>query len=606
MFVFFLKNRLLKTLERSVTEAKKKDFWMVGIAGLVLLLVAIITSFFYRTQNALTDVANFLPDQSIYQAELIDSYIVRMADTIVDMQEVEPKSSLVTVRNSVIELKAIEADFSSNFKSLQVMQSEVFSHNAFFDRFVGEVQAAVNALSQTGAIPQEDVYIVVLRQLHKIRADFQELRDRLDYVALTRLASQKDTIYTFQHELLAAVALSFLLTIGLAFVLIRRQETRRALIVSELELRRLFENVTEGIFRIDFKGHLITCNPAMARLFGYENPDELKSNIKNIASEIYVDEKVSHRHLLLLAKGQFLVNEVHRWKHSDGSLIWGVINAYPVFDEKGEPLYIEGTFTDMSDRISAEIDLRKAKETAELANRAKSEFLANMSHELRTPLNAIIGFSEILRTEAFGSLGHDNYKEYASDIHSAGGHLLKVINDILDVAKIEAGRLELLEREVNFKNLADASIRMLSVRAISAQIELVDAVPADLPIVFADETRLKQILVNLLSNAVKFTEAGGTITVSAFETDAGAVALQVRDTGIGIAEKDLKTVLSRFGQVQGSYARTNEGTGLGLTLVQLIADLHQAEVTLQSVEGEGATCTVIFPAERVRKLQKTA
>ena len=594
----------MSKLSRFVTVTKKRDFWMLGIASTVIVLIIVLVSFFYKTQNTLTGVAEFLPDQSVYQAELIDGYIVKLADVIVEMGEVEPGVSAAHVQKAIAELKAVEADFSSNFNILQSMQSSTVSHNSVYERFVSEVQVAVAALSQTGKIPQEEIYILVLRQMHKIRSDFQELRDRLDYVVLTRLANQRNVIVSFQHELLIAVGVCILLLIGLGYVLSRQQQVRQAVIDSELQLRRLFENVTEGIFRIDFSGKWITCNPAMATLLGYKNPENLMTKVANIAQDIYVNEKISKRHLLLLSKGQFLVNEVHQWKHCNGFLIWGSINAYPVFGENGEPLYIEGTFTDMSDRINAELDLRSAKETAELANRTKSEFLANMSHELRTPLNAIIGFSEILRTEAFGLLGHDNYKEYSSDIHSAGLHLLKVINDVLDVAKIEAGRLELFEREINLKNLADSSIRMLAVRAVGAEILLKEEISAELPTVFADETRLKQILVNLLSNAVKFTPAGGKVTVKAHETADGCVAIQVIDTGIGIAEKDLKNVLSRFGQVQATYAKTNEGTGLGLTLVQLIVDLHDAKFEIESREGEGTTCTVTFPSHRVRKLQK--
>ncbi|WP_025899188.1 PAS domain-containing sensor histidine kinase [Sneathiella glossodoripedis] len=588
-----------------VTVAKKKDFWFLSFVAIVILLLAIVFSFLYRTQDTLSNVAEILPDQSIMQAGMIDDYIIRTADAIVEMGEVEPDKSAVVVRKSVVTLKSIQADFSSNFSTLQSMQSTVLSHNAFFETFLHEVDVAVDALAQAGTRPQREIYVVVLRQLHKIRESFQELRDRLDYVSLERIASQKDALYTFRNELIAAISSSVVLTVLLGYALMRRRETNRALVDSERQMRRLFENVTEGIFRIDFNGKLITCNPAMAEMFGYGTLENLKSEVTYNAQQLYCDREDAERHLLILAKGQKLVNDVLRWNHKDGSTFWAVVNAYPVFDINGDPLYIEGTLTDMNDRVNAELELRKAKETAELANRAKSEFLANMSHELRTPLNAIIGFAEILRTEAFGSLGHENYKEYASDIHSAGGHLLKVINDILDVAKIEAGRLELSEREINLANLVDSSVRMLSVRAIKAGVTITENIPSELPVLFADETRLKQILVNLLSNAVKFTDTGGTIFVSAAETSEGGLILQVRDTGIGIAEKDIETVLSRFGQVQGSYARTNEGTGLGLTLVQLIADLHQAEFTIESVEGQGTTCSVSFPPERVRKLQQT-
>jgi len=183
---------------------------------------------------------------------------------------------------------------------------------------------------------------------------------------------------------------------------------------------------------------------------------------------------------------------------------------------------------------------------------------------------------------------------------------LKVINDILDVAKIEAGQMQLYERDVNIKDLVRSSIRMLAVRAMSAEVELLEDVADDLPTVFVDETRVKQILVNLISNAVKFTKAGGRVVVRVDLNNSGGLSLKVVDTGIGISEKDLHHVLSRFGQAQSTYARTNEGTGLGLTLVQLIVDLHGGTFDLQSVVDVGTTCIVEFPAERTTALENVS
>ena len=586
----------------SVTEIKKRDFWVLGILGSVVLLIAVIVSVFWVTQNTLKDVAETLPDQTVYQSELLDGYIVRIADSIVEISGVSPENSAPKISKAIAELDKIKREFANTFNTSLAMDSWIKSRNIFFEKLVTEIAVAVDVFAQTGTIPQGEVYVGVLRQLYKIRTEFQELRDQLDYFVLTNLVGEKKIIDSFQRELVIAIGAIILSLIGLGYVLYRRQQIQVALSDSDRQMRRLFENVSEGIFRIGFSGNLITCNPAMARMLGYESAEDLINNIQSFSQDVYVDAELPDKHLSMLSKGQLLVNETHLWKHRNGSQIWGALNAYPVFCEDGEPLYIEGTITDMNDRLIAEFDLRKAKETAELANRAKSEFLANMSHELRTPLNAIIGFSEILRTEAFGKLGHENYKEYSTDIHSAGNHLLHVINDILDVAKIEAGQLQLCEREVSLKNLVDSSLRMLAVRAMGAQIDLCEDIAEGLPLIFVDETRIKQILVNLLSNAVKFTEAGGQITVKAFVTDSGGVALQVADTGIGIAEKDIGHVLSRFGQVQSSYARSNEGTGLGLTLVQLIVDLHDGEFKLESVEGEGTTCTIVFPAKRVKQL----
>jgi signal transduction histidine kinase len=239
---------------------------------------------------------------------------------------------------------------------------------------------------------------------------------------------------------------------------------------------------------------------------------------------------------------------------------------------------------------------------AELANRAKSEFLANMSHELRTPLNAIIGFSELLTSEAFGQLGHPNYKEYATDIHGAGRHLLGLINDVLDVAKIEAGQLQLSERKIDLAAVIQSCFRMLSVRAAEAGVELQTDLPTDLPVLVGDEIRIKQILANLVSNAVKFTNQDGKVTVGVEVRPDNGINLRVEDTGIGIEESDLPRVLDRFGQVQTHYARNNEGTGLGLTLVQMLCEVHGGKFTLESQVGVGTVCTVIFPPERTVRL----
>lgn len=587
---------------QSVTEIKKRDFWVFGILGSVVLLIVIIFSIFLQTQNTLNEVVETLPDQTVYQSESLDGYIVRIADLIVEISDVSPESSAPQIRRAVAELNKIKLEFSNTFNTSLAMDSWIRSRNVFFEKFIVEVEGAFEVFSQTGTIPQGDVYVAVLRKLYNIRTDLQELRDQLDYFVLTKLVGERKVIYGFQHQLMITVGVIIFALIGLGYVLYRRQQVQLALSDSDRQMRRLFDNVSEGIFRIDFSGNLITCNPAMARMLGYDSAEDFIKNIQGFSRDVYVDVDLPNKHLSMLSKGELLVNETHLWKHRDGSRIWGAVNAYPVFCEDGEPLYIEGTITDMNDRLIAEFDLRKAKEAAELANRAKSEFLANMSHELRTPLNAIIGFSEILRMEAFGKLGHENYKEYSTDIHSAGNHLLHVINDILDVAKIEAGQLQLCEREISLKNLVDSSLRMLAVRAMGAEIGLGEDIADGLPVIFADETRIKQILVNLLSNAVKFTEAGGQVTVKAFVTSSGGVALQIVDTGIGIAEKDIGHVLSRFGQVQSSYARSNEGTGLGLTLVQLIVDLHEGEFNLESVVGQGTTCTIVFPVKRVKQL----
>lgn len=259
---------------------------------------------------------------------------------------------------------------------------------------------------------------------------------------------------------------------------------------------------------------------------------------------------------------------------------------------------IERLSVEISRREETEKQLIKAKEEAEVANRSKSQFLANMSHELRTPLNAIIGFSELLKSESFGSLGHPNYKIYSTDILASGRHLLGMINDVLDVAKVEVEQLKLAERQFDLSSLVQSCFRMLSIRAQEAGVTLVADLPDKMPGFLGDETRIKQIIVNLVSNAVKFTDKGGTVTVTVLIRADNGLDIIVKDTGIGIAEEDIPLILKSFGQVQNSYTRNTEGTGLGLTLVQILAKVHDATFTLESEVDVGTICTVQFPPER--------
>jgi signal transduction histidine kinase len=241
--------------------------------------------------------------------------------------------------------------------------------------------------------------------------------------------------------------------------------------------------------------------------------------------------------------------------------------------------------------------LTAAKEKAEFADRTKSEFLANMSHELRTPLNAVIGFSEILRDAIIGPLDI-RYRSYAADIHGAGRHLLDVINDILDLSKIEVGRLDLRDEAVSIAESVDACHRVLAAKADAAGVLLVFDLPSSLPSVRADAVRLKQIMLNLLSNAVKFTPAGGRVTLFA-AADTSGIVIAIRDTGIGMKAADIPIALEPFRQVDGALSRRYEGTGLGLPLAKRLAELHGGRLEIESAPNRGTTVRVHLPAERV-------
>jgi signal transduction histidine kinase len=244
-------------------------------------------------------------------------------------------------------------------------------------------------------------------------------------------------------------------------------------------------------------------------------------------------------------------------------------------------------------------DLKIARDQAESANRAKTEFLAAMSHELRTPLNAIIGFSEIIQTETLGPVGSVKYRDYAGDIHESGQHLLDLINDILDLSKVESGLDELHEEDIEIPDLARSVWCLIQQRAQKQGVALALELPEAPPGLRADKRKLKQILVNLLSNAIKFTEAGGKVALKVWcRVDSGYV-FQVVDTGIGIALDDIRKALSPFQQIDSEINRKYEGTGLGLPLTKALVEMHGGYLDLQSEVGVGTSVTVRFPAERI-------
>lgn len=274
--------------------------------------------------------------------------------------------------------------------------------------------------------------------------------------------------------------------------------------------------------------------------------------------------------------------------------------AQDITERKREEVMLQAAHDVMEARVRERTrDLVVAKESAEMASRAKSEFLANMSHELRTPLNAIIGFSDIIKHEMFGKIGPDTYLDYAGHIKSSGEHLLTLINDILDVSAIEAGKFEMHEEDVSIQAVTDACLRLVNERAKKNSIQIECAIADNLPNLIGDERRIKQVLINLLSNSVKFTPRGGHVLVSARLDGRGGMILSVKDTGIGIAKEDIPKVLSPFGQVDSSLARQYEGTGLGLHLSRTFIELHGGKLVIESEVGKGAEVSAHFPPGRM-------
>jgi signal transduction histidine kinase len=237
---------------------------------------------------------------------------------------------------------------------------------------------------------------------------------------------------------------------------------------------------------------------------------------------------------------------------------------------------------------------------ADKANKAKSEFLANMSHELRTPLNAIIGFSDILKRQLFGNLGDPRYSEYVTDINDSGNHLLAIINDILDLAKAEAGKLNLQEEDIDLVRCLDDAMRMCRGRAVTAGVNLNFVNASESIYAHVDERLIRQIVLNLLTNAIKFTTEGGKVTLSVVAEPGHDIVIQVQDTGIGIAQEDIARVIRPFEQIETVLSRSHGGTGLGLPLTSKLTELHGGTFDIQSQVGKGTTVIVRLPAERLR------
>ncbi|WP_439814339.1 PAS domain-containing sensor histidine kinase [Zavarzinia sp. CC-PAN008] len=368
---------------------------------------------------------------------------------------------------------------------------------------------------------------------------------------------------------------------------------------AERNYRAIFERAVEGIFQTSPDGRYLAANPALARLYLYDSPQEMIEGLTDIAGQLYVDptrrEAFAHE---MQTQGQVtdFQSEVRR---RDGSTIWISENARPVYDERGRLLYYEGFVEDISARHRADALLRAALVEAEQAARTKAEFLATISHELRTPLNAIIGLAEVLEHEIEGPIGPRN-RGHATDILHSGRRLLAIINDIIDLSKLESGTLLPQEEAVPLDVLVTAALT-------AARLEQgddprrgprVDVAAVDPNLcLWADARLVRRIMTNLVSNAVKFTPPGGCVTVSGALED-GHVTFAVQDSGIGMTEDEIHLALQPFRQVDNSLSRPFSGVGLGLPLVRSICSLHGATLAIDSVPGSGTLVRVRFPSSR--------
>ena len=367
------------------------------------------------------------------------------------------------------------------------------------------------------------------------------------------------------------------------------------------QFRAIFDSVHDGIFLTDpTTGRFIEVNMAGCAMFGYTKAEIIGRDISLLSSGIHpytldVAIEMSNK----AAPGDVKMLE-WQGRKKDGSLFWAEVSKH--YTSVGNLPVNISTVRDTSKRKEMEEKLLAALGEAAAANDSKSAFLANMSHELRTPLNAVIGFSEFMLDQTEGPI-LPKYREYIDYIHTSGLHLLALINDVLDLSRLEARAVVLDQRNIGLGHVITEACRMMEEQTQRLGLEIKIEVAADLALVRGDERRLRQIFLNLLSNSLKFTASPGIIRVTARNIKS-AVWCEVSDTGIGIAEVDLAKVMERFGQLENKFSRKHQGAGLGLPLVRELVELHGGAVTIESEEGKGTRVQFYLPVAAVIKGQE--
>jgi PAS domain S-box-containing protein len=368
---------------------------------------------------------------------------------------------------------------------------------------------------------------------------------------------------------------------------LERRSTTIELRKKEDKYRRIFNELHDVYCETDLQNNITTISPSVKTHFGYE-PDELLGKSIKI---LYANEH-EHYNLFNLLMNNSKVNDFDmEMKRKDESLLNTSLSVHLVYDHDGNPDMIAGTMRDITEKKKAEMALCNAKRLAEEASRTKSEFLANMSHELRTPLNSVIGFSDILLEAEVGPL-NEKQGRYISNISTSGKHLLDLINDILDISKIEAGEMYLNLEEFSISELISNVVNNTIPLAMKKNIEITSK--TETAIVTADKSKIKQILYNLLSNAIKFTHENGFINIST-EHSEGMIYVCVEDSGIGIKKEDIDKLFQPFKQIDSFYTRKYEGTGLGLALVKQLVEMHGGSIKVESEVENGSRFTFSFP-----------
>lgn len=463
----------------------------------------------------------------------------------------------------------------------------VGEHMATMDRKYAKLTRAVSVATRAIRDIQSALFAVQIAEAHDLR--------RYEYMiaALIVLMVCGVTVYGYRlnHTIKCTEREREELLVAL--------QEREAL--AQLRLREAIECIDHGFVLYDADDRLVMCNRRYREIYresadlmipGAKFEDILRGRMARgqyrRTGELGGDQcaDVARAHREAAGSAEFQVR--------DGTWVRLVVR-------RTDDGCIVGIHADITESKQREAELRRARDQSDAANRSKSEFLAVMSHELRTPLNAIIGFSEIMQRQMFGPIDSERYRDYVNSINTSGTHLLALINDILDLSKAEAGKMELSSDTIDVCALLEACLDVIRPQAEQSSIALRTEIDADLPLLQADERKLKQIVLNLLSNAVKFTPRGGQISMIA-RLDADSMVIAVADTGIGIAPDDIPRALATFGQISGPLSRNHAGTGLGLPLAKRLAEAHGGTLELQSTVGVGTTVTIRLPGTDLVRL----